>query len=124
MSEEIQQELPFLSCVRHHGEEHICIILNYDDKIMSYYDFNSIRTPEEKQHFLKLGDLWWYESNRLLPINIFLPYKMNVFRYCIRTVSIKEIEIVFGPATSLNNLLKKRVKKRQIQLVRHTPEHD
>jgi hypothetical protein len=114
----ISQNFPYLSCVLYQGREYVCIIQNHDDKIMSFYDFQSLRTPEEKRYFLECGDTWWWESNRLLPIHIFLNGKMVPFRYCLKTVAMKDISVVFGPTTSLNNLMKKRIKKRQIQLVK------
>ena len=114
----IQENLPFLSCVRCQGTEYIGIIQNHDDKIMSFYDFETIRTPVEKQLFLDYGDIWWHESNRLLPINIFLTGRMTQYRYCLKTVNMKDVTVEFGPVTSLNNLIKKRIKKRQIQLVK------
>lgn len=114
----VTEKFPFLSCVKSQGKESIVIILNHDDKIISYYEFEAISTVEEKKAFLELGDQWWYESNRLLPISIFLYSRMRPFKYCIRTMPMKEVEILFGPVTSLNNLMKKRIKKRQIQLVK------
>jgi len=61
--------------------------------------------------------LWWNESNRLLPINIFMQGAMSQFRECLQTFKLKETEILFGPVTSLNNLLTKRIKRRQIKLI-------
>jgi hypothetical protein len=116
--EEVQQKFPFLSGLRIQGHEFIGIIQNSDDKVISFYDYESIKSPEEKIMFLEHGETWWWESNRLLPINIFLQGQMIPFRYCIRTVVNKDIEIMFGSVTSLNNIMKKRIKKRQIQLVR------
>lgn len=116
--EEVQQKFPFLSGLRVQGHEFIGIIQNSDDKVISFYDYESIKTPEEKMMFLEHGETWWWESNRLLPINIFLQGQMIPFRYCIRTVVNKDVEIIFGSVTSLNNIMKKRIKKRQIQLVR------
>ena len=110
--------LPFLSHISHLGEEYLCIILNADEKILSFYDIERIRTPEDKATFLKLGDVWWHESNRLLPINIFLREEMKKFRECLRTVNRKDVNIISGPCTSLNDLIRKRVKKRQITLVK------
>jgi hypothetical protein len=115
---EVQEKFPFLTGLKYQDREFLCIIQNHSDKIMSFYDFNQISTSAEKQLFLDYGDTWWWESNRLLPINIFLTGKMAHFRYCLKTVAMKDVEILFGPTTSLNNLMKKRIKKRQIQLVR------
>lgn len=116
--EEIKERFPFLSGIRHQSQEFIGIIQNSDDKIISFYDYESIKTPEEKKLFLEHGDVWWGESNRLLPINIFLQGQMIPFRYCLKTIINKDIEIMFGSVTSLNNIIKKRIKKRQIQLIR------
>lgn len=116
--EHIKETLPFLSGLRYQTHEYIGIIQNSDEKIISFYDFESIRSPEEKIRFIELGELWWHQSNRLLPINIFLQGQMIPFRYCIRTIVNKEVELMFGSFTSLNNIMKKRIKKHQIQLVR------
>jgi len=116
----IQENFPFLSCVRCQGTEYIGIIQNHDDKIMSFYDFDSSRTSNEKQLCFTDGDVWWHESNRLLPISIFLTGRMTQYRYCLKTVNMKDVTVEFGPITSLNNLIKKRIKKRQIQLIKKT----
>ncbi len=118
--EEIKEKFPFLSGLRCQTFEYIGIIQNSDDKIISFYDYESIKTPEEKKAFLLLGETWWWESNRLLPINIFLQGQMVDFRYCLKTVINKDIEIMFGSVTSLNNIMRKRIKKRQIQLIRRS----
>lgn len=117
---DFQHNFPFISGLRYQGNEYIGIIQNSSDKIISFYDYSLIRTPEEKKLFLELGDIWWSESNRLLPISIFMQGQMKPFRYCSTTLVNKDIEILFGPVTSLNNILKKRIKKRQIQIVAKT----
>jgi hypothetical protein len=117
---EIQEKFPFLSGLRCQSIEYIGIIQNSDDKIISFYDYESIRTAEEKKLFLELGETWWWESNRILPISIFLQGQMSGFRYCLKTVVNKDIEIMFGSVTSLNNIMRKRIKKRQIQLIRRS----
>lgn len=116
--EELQENFPFLSGLTYRQNEYVGIIQNSDDKIISFYDFNTIRTTDEQKDFITLGEEWWWESNRKLPINIFLGDEMSSFRYCLRTVVVKDVEILFGPVTSLNNIITKRIKRRQIQLVR------
>lgn len=118
--DEIKDKFPFLSGLRCQNHEYIGIIQNSDEKIISFYDYESIRTPEEKVLFLEHGETWWWESNRLLPINIFMQGQMTPFRYCMKTVVNKDVELMFGSITSLNNIMKKRIKKRQIQLIRKT----
>jgi hypothetical protein len=116
--EDIKEKFPFLSGIKCQTQEYIGIIQNSDEKIVSFYDYESIKTAEEKILFLEHGETWWWESNRLLPINIFLQGQMIPFRYCLKTIVNKDVEIMFGSVTSLNNIMKKRIKKRQIQLVR------
>jgi hypothetical protein len=115
---DIREKFPFLSGIKCQTHEYIGIIQNSDDKIISFYDYGAIRLSDEKLLFLDHGETWWWESNRLLPINIFLQGQMIPFRYCLKTIVNKDVEIMFGPVTSLNNIMKKRIKKRQIQLIR------
>lgn len=116
--QDIKEKFPFLTGIRFQNHEFIGIIQNSDEKIISFYDYESIRSSDEKTIFLENGETWWWESNRILPINIFLQGQMIPFRYCLKTIVNKDIEIMFGPITSLNNVMKKRIKKRQIQLIR------
>lgn len=116
--DDIKEKFPFLSGLKCQTSEYIGIVQNSDEKIISFYDYESIRTAEEKKLFLELGEIWWWESNRLLPINIFLQGQMVEFRYILKTVVNKDVEIMFGSLTSLNNIMRKRIKKRQIQLIR------
>lgn len=115
---EIQTKFPFLSCIIWNEQYHVCIIQNADEKIISYYSFDAIKQQSEKRLFLELGEIWWWESNRQLPINIFLRQEMEAFKPYLRTVNVKDTEIAFGPVTSLNDLFRKRIKRRQIQLVK------
>ena len=110
----------FLTGIRYSDEEYVGIVINQDNHLLTFYDVNIITSTEKKKEFLELGDVWWWESNRQLPIDVFLHYEMEQFRYALRTFIIKDVEILFGPVTSLQNLMKKRIKRRSIQLVRKT----
>ncbi len=117
IEDEVLQKMPFINIIRYNNIEMIGLIQNHDDKILSFYDFSAIRTEDLKELFLKFCDEWWYESNRMLPINIFIGKDMRLFRPCLKTFNKKEIDILHGPSTSLSNILKKRIKRRQISLV-------
>jgi hypothetical protein len=73
---------------------------------------------EAKKQFLEMGEAWWWESNRLIPINIFLKQEMAKFKYAIMTMNSKDVRIVEGPCVNLGNLSVKRVKRKNVQLVR------
>lgn len=113
-----QQNFPFMTCVKSSDIEYLGIVINFDNSVASMYDYASIRTEEEKQKFLEVGEIWWWESNRRLPISIFLKQEMIPFRSYIKTFNAKDIEIVFGPVVNLSEIAEKRVKRKSIQLVR------
>jgi hypothetical protein len=80
-----------------------------------------MKTDQHKQTFIELGETWWWESNRKIPINIFLKESMIYYRPYIKTFNSKDIEIIFGPTVNLGDIAEKRIKRRSIQLVR-TPK--
>jgi len=82
------------------------------------YNFDSIKTVKDKQSFLELGEEWWWGTNRMIPINIILKNQFEPFRTCLITFSLKDFEVLHGPTISLSNIVQKRVKRRNIQLVR------
>ena len=116
--EELQEKFPFLTGIEFSQEEFVGIVQNKDAQILSFYDIEKCRNDEEKKVLLELGDLWWWESNRLLPIDVYLFQEMQEFRHCLRTFVLKETEVLFGPVTSMQNILKKRIKRRTVQLVK------
>lgn len=71
-----------------------------------------------RKFFLDMGETWWWESNRKIPINIFLKTEMQIFKPYIKTFNIKDVEVLFGPIVSLSEISEKRVKRKSIQLVR------
>lgn len=114
-----QLNFPFMTCLKSNDIEYIGIIINFDASVASIYDFSVIKSTDEKQRFLDAGEAWWWESNRKIPINIFLKTDMIQFRSCIKTFNSKDIEIVFGPTVNLSEIAEKRVKRKSIQLVKN-----
>jgi len=115
---DIKENFPFISVVNYGDIEYIGIIINQDHAITSFYDYGIIKTDDEKRRFLELGEIWWWESNRYIPINIFLRIDIEPFRYCQKTFNTKDVQVVFGPTTSLTNLANRRIKRKIVQLVR------
>ena len=118
ITENLQENFPFISVVNHVDQEYVGIIINQDAAITSMYDYSHIKTEQEKARFIELGEVWWWESNRQIPINIFLAKEIIEFRYSIRNFSTKDTKVVFGPCTSLNDIIVKRIKRKSITLVR------
>ena len=114
----LRDKFPFLSLIRKGDMEFIGIIQNQDNNVISVYDYGRLMQPQDKMRYLKCGEIWWYESNRKLPINIFLKGEFKYFRTTLVTLNSKDVVIVEGPTVRLSDISKKRVKRRTIQLVR------
>ena len=109
---------PFITVCTYANLEYVGIIQNKDDVVTTLYDYGSIVEQDLKILFLELGENWWWESNRLIPINIFLRDDWSVFRPYLKTFNNKGLTVLHGPTTSLNELAKKRIKRRSITLVK------
>ena len=93
------------------------LLTNYPFLTYLIYGYGSLRSTEEKTYFLKLADTWWWESNRLIPINVFLKIDWP-FKFAVKTMNSKDVDIKFGPHVSLRDISPKRTKRRSITLVR------
>ena len=118
MKEQFQENFPFISCIKSNDKEYVGIIINFDDHIASIYDLSMISSENQRKIFLEMGEVWWWESNRKIPINIFLKFEMQIFRSFIKTFNSKDVELMFGPSVNLSEIAEKRVKRKSIQLVR------
>ena len=107
--QKLLDQYPFLSYLTYGGNEYIGVIQNIDDVITSIYDYAVLKTEPQKLLYLELGETWWWESNRMVPINIFLKADWNQFRPTLKTFNSKDVELKYGPARS---------KRRSITLVR------
>lgn len=120
---QFQNNYPFISCVRLLETEYVGIIINHDNNVISFYDISLIKTENQKKLFLEMGDTWWWESNRKIPINIFLKEEMKPFRDFIKTLNSKDVELIFGPMINLSEIAEKRVKRKSIQLIKNTKKN-
>lgn len=119
--QEIKQLLsryPFITYLAYGGNEYIGIIQNCDEQITTIYDFGSLREAEQKKRFLDLGEQWWWESNRIIPINVFLKQEWAEFKFCVKTLNSKDVKIHTGPHINLKEMASKRSKRRSITLIR------
>ena len=114
----LRDKFPFLSLIQKDDMEFVGIVQNQDTNVISFYDYGRLMITRDKIQFLKHGETWWYESNRKIPINIFLKGDFRYFRTTLVTLNSKDIKIVHGPTVRLSDISKKRVKRRTIQLVR------
>lgn len=118
----LADKYPFITLCVYASTEYVGIIQNRDDVITTIYDFGSIQDLEAKRKFLELANVWWWESNRSIPINIFLKQEWEPFKSYIRTFANKDLEVLHGPICSLAEMSRKKSKRKSITLVRRMPE--
>jgi hypothetical protein len=116
--DQLAEKYPFITLCRYATTEYVGIIQNQDDAITTIYDFGAIQDVAAKRVFLDLANIWWWESNRTIPINIFLKGDWDQFRPYVRTFTNKDLEILHGPVCSLSEMARKRSKRKSITLVR------
>lgn len=114
----LADKYPFITLCIYASTEYVGIIQNKDDVITTIYDFGSIQDLEQKRQFLELANIWWWESNRSIPINIFLKSEWDPFKDYLKTFVNKDLEILHGPACSLIEIARKKSKRKSITLVR------
>jgi len=118
---EILKSYPMLTYLTYGGNDYIGVVQNVDDVITTIYDFSMLKTEDQKITFLQLAEVWYWESNRLVPINVFLKQEWSVFRPTLKTFNSKDVDIKVGPYVSLKEISLRRSKRRSITLVRKMP---
>lgn len=115
---QLAEKYPFITLCLYASTEYVGIVQNRDDSITTIYDFGAIADMDLKRRYLELANTWWWESNRSIPINIFLKSDWEPFRACLRTFTNKDLEILHGPVCSLSEIARKKSKRKSITLVR------
>lgn len=118
LRKDIEENFPFISVVTYGQKEFVGIINNQDNFVTSMYVYTDLMEDAEKKAFMELGEAWWWESNRMIPINIFLQKDMLKFKYVLMTMNSKDVKVSFGPTVNLNKLSIKRVKRKSVQLLK------
>lgn len=115
----LQEKFPFLTIISYLNTEYIGIMQHSDNSFVSLYILDPNFTHAMKREFLHCGETWWWESNRTIPINLFIRDRFKLFKSCLRTFARKETVIIEGPSINMMDLINRRLKKRTIQLVKN-----
>ena len=114
----LAEKYPFITLCVYATQEYVGIVQNQDDIITTIYDFGGIQDLDDKKKFLELANIWWWESNRSIPINIFLKAEWDPFKMYLRTFVNKDLVVLHGPICSLSEMGRKKSKRKSITLVR------
>jgi hypothetical protein len=113
----VLETYPFLSYGTMLDKSYLGIVQNCDAQLISMYLIEAIADEARRKHFLSCGESWWWGSNRQVPINIFLKSSFE-FRDALKHFSRKDFNLEAGPIVSLQETIARRVRKRQITLIR------
>ena len=116
--QELLAQYPFLTVLQYNNTEFVGVVQNQDTAFTGLYDIGVCTTQLEKTQFLAMADQWWWESNRMIPINIFMKHDWAAFNHTLKTFNTKNTEILCGHVVNLNFIHQKRIKRRSIQLVK------
>jgi len=116
--QQLLDQFPFLTLASYGNNEYVGIMQNQDNNVISMYVYDQIKDQAQRKYFLELGEEWWWETNRKIPINIILGDRFKVFRTALVTFTIKDFEVLAGPTICLRDIMQKRVKRKNVQLVR------
>jgi len=115
---QLQEKYPFLSIVQYLNREYMGIIQQADQTFINMYVWDSNWTNDRKDNYIACGETWWWESNRNIPINLFLGARFSEFKPMLKTFASKESVLVHGPIVNLRDMMNKRIKRRTITLMR------
>ena len=114
----LQEKFPFLTIIRYLNSEYIGIVQNSDANFVSIYVLDPGLTQVMKKEFLHCGETWWWESNRMVPINLFLRERFKPFKPYLKTFARKETVLIEGPMVNMMDMVNRKLKRRTIQLVK------
>lgn len=115
--EETRSKYEFMTFVVLKEDVVFGIVQNETPKLLMVYQFDLLRSTEEKELFLQFGDEWWWGSNHAIPINLFIGERFEAFEYVLRGYPKKPVQQVIGPTFNLADRYLKRVRKKRIELI-------
>lgn len=115
---DIEENFPYVSVVAYGGQEYVGVIANQDQWVTTMYVYTNLKEDKDKELLLDLGEVWWWESNRMIPINIFLRQEIEQLKRCMITMNTKDVKILIGHCVNINSLSNKRVKRKSVQLIK------
>jgi hypothetical protein len=120
--EDTRMKYEFMTFIVMKDDVVVGIVQNETPKILMIYQFDMLRTSDEREQFLQFGDEWWWGSNHSIPINRFIGDRFERFEYVLKGYPRKPIEEVIGPTFSLAERYLRRVRKKKIEVVIQKPQ--
>lgn len=101
--ETIKNNFPFISVFSTNEDGTIIygIVLNSDKNTISMIDLNSINDKQKIVELMKIGENWWWYSDRDIPINLFYYNECLPYMEYVLHIPAKSVSQIFGSNSSL-----------------------
>lgn len=115
--EVIREMYPFFSIlVMRDGHQVPGIIQNSSSSLVWLYHFEEISTPALRKQFLDYGKLWWNQSDRSIPIEVFIGTDFDIFRPHLKGHPRKNIDTIHGHMVDLGETFRRRIKRKIVSV--------
>jgi len=84
------------------------LIMNQTLKVTRIYNFERM-SEEERNQIIECGRIWWEESNREIPINVFLFEEMIPFEKYLINYKNQHIEEIIGHVVQLYKIIPAKI---------------
>ena len=85
-------------------------------QFITLYDFSKIKNPADKKELLSFAAIWWSQSNRTIPISIFIKNDIEKFEAFTTRIDTDAFELLHGPLVAISDIPRKRIKRRNVAL--------
>lgn len=115
--EVIRETYPFFSIlVLKDGHQVPGIIQNSSSSLVWIYHFEEIQTASARKTFLDYGKTWWNQSDRTIPIEVFIGTEFDVFRPHLKGHPRKNIDTIHGHLVDLGETFRRRIKRKIVSI--------
>ncbi len=106
---------PFVTVIEHDAVIFYGIIKIKSKQYTTLYCFQEMDESHQEDLLLLAND-WWWQSNRTIPICLFMQEQIEKYEKYTKRFNTDQIIVHSGPVISLSDLRTKRIKRRNIVL--------
>ncbi len=115
--EVIRETYPFFSILILRDGLHVPgIIQNSSSSLVWIYQFEDIQDQAQRKQFLEYGKIWWNQSDRTIPIEVFIGQEFDVFREHLKGYPRKNVDTIHGHLVDLGETFRRRIKRRIVSV--------
>lgn len=120
MTPALRETYPFLTVATYGDEQYIGIVQNANACFTSMYVLGALG-DNDVVAILRAAEVWWWQSNRGIPINMFMNlagWDFSRFDRCLLNFSTANLTIEAGPTVRLGDLPGNRTRRKRIKLTK------